>query len=604
MNKMHRSFIWLKSFRTLPLVVTGAALWSFSSISSMDFWGFDWNKVVETAQGVGNTLRDTAQEIENATLDHQAALEQKHQEEWNAKNKRLQMMIQAKELATTEITKLENALTNNTLISLTSPLETYGRQEDWQFENYSKESNFIWGNTTTGMRRVSVPTEMPTPQNHIYSLRNEESVKKRLITLKSFLRPAESYITRLEKEFDDIKEKQKKEKEAAFNEEIENKKLRGDLTRNAVKTTSEAFSNFVTDITNKRKQNEERKHQLNLAKIQGEADVKKGAIQTATVMKYLADPKNLVKWSAASFGTIGIASALYFLSKYGIPLLLKEKPDIVKETNMPQNLLERITGRKKEKSLLSEFRINTNLEEQIKRLFAKTQRAIKEKGKFDNALLYGPPGTGKTMFAVNLARKLGIDYIITSGAAFQKLSKEDALQQLTKLVRYARTSKKGVIVFVDEADSLFKSRKNSLDSHTESLINLFLSLVPEQNDSQIMFIFGTNRPETLDAAVLSRFAKTSWLRFDAPDQKTREELLALYLEKQFKDHTISEEVYKHIPELSKMMEGFVGRDIQGIAKSLYDEMHYQNVEELTYPLTRNHIQEIIENKGKLEAYSY
>jgi ATPase family AAA domain-containing protein 3A/B len=64
-------------------------------------------------------------------------------------------------------------------------------------------------------------------------------------------------------------------------------------------------------------------------------------------------------------------------------------------------------------------------------------------------LLYAPPGFGKTMFVRGLANQLGVEYTIMNGGDIAPLER-DAITELHKLFDWAKTSRRGLLLFVDE----------------------------------------------------------------------------------------------------------------------------------------------------------
>ena len=77
-----------------------------------------------------------------------------------------------------------------------------------------------------------------------------------------------------------------------------------------------------------------------------------------------------------------------------------------------------------------------------------------------HVLFYGPPGTGKTMVAQKLAECVGMDYALMSGGDVGPLG-SDGVTQIHGLFRWAKTSHKGVLLFIDEAEAFLGSRSES-----------------------------------------------------------------------------------------------------------------------------------------------
>ena len=86
----------------------------------------------------------------------------------------------------------------------------------------------------------------------------------------------------------------------------------------------------------------------------------------------------------------------------------------------------------------------------------------------------GPPGTGKTMFAKGLAHHSGLEYAILTGGDIAPLGR-DAVTEIHKLFEWAKTSRKGLLLFVDEADAFLQSRETTKISEDQrNALNAFL----------------------------------------------------------------------------------------------------------------------------------
>ncbi|KAF4742004.1 ATPase, AAA, partial [Perkinsus olseni] len=125
---------------------------------------------------------------------------------------------------------------------------------------------------------------------------------------------------------------------------------------------------------------------------------------------------------------------------------------------------------------------------------------------FRHLMLYGPPGTGKTLFARTLARQSGLDYAIMTGGDVGPLGK-DAVDEMNRLFAWANTSKKGLILFIDEADAFLRrgrmSSSSNMSEDARNVLSTFLAHTGTEND-KFMVVLATNVREVLDRAVLDR----------------------------------------------------------------------------------------------------
>jgi ATPase family AAA domain-containing protein 3A/B len=97
-------------------------------------------------------------------------------------------------------------------------------------------------------------------------------------------------------------------------------------------------------------------------------------------------------------------------------------------------------------------------------------------------LIHGPPGTGKTLWAKSLATESGMDFAIMAGGDVAPLGK-DAVTELHNLFDWSKlnsksvlSSKKGMVIFIDEADAFLRKRQ-SFEHISESMrnaLNVFL----------------------------------------------------------------------------------------------------------------------------------
>ena len=201
-------------------------------------------------------------------------------------------------------------------------------------------------------------------------------------------------------------------------------------------------------------------------------------------------------------------------------------------------------------ALFQDVILGSALKERIIQLALSTRNTSSSGAPYRHLLLHGPPGTGKTLIARTLAESSGMDYAIMSGGDVGPLG-GDAVNQLHKLFRWANTSEKGLLIFIDEAEAFLNARDQRVagdgeDSiHRRHALNALLYQTGTQS-KKLLLVLATNRPEDLDQAVVDRMDAS--LLIDIPDKTERVKLCSLYMR---------EHVQKFAE--SKARRGFFGR---------------------------------------------
>ncbi|KAL2518487.1 P-loop containing nucleoside triphosphate hydrolase superfamily protein [Abeliophyllum distichum] len=135
---------------------------------------------------------------------------------------------------------------------------------------------------------------------------------------------------------------------------------------------------------------------------------------------------------------------------------------------------------------------------------------------------------GKTMAARELARKSGLDYALMTGGDVAPLGSQ-AVTKIHQLFDWAKKSKKGLLLFIDEADAFLCERNKTYMSEAQrSALNALLFRTGDQS-KDIVLALATNRPGDLDSAVADRIDEV--LEFPLPGEDERFKLLKLYLDK-------------------------------------------------------------------------
>ncbi|KAJ8524488.1 hypothetical protein ON010_g16630 [Phytophthora cinnamomi] len=248
----------------------------------------------------------------------------------------------------------------------------------------------------------------------------------------------------------------------------------------------------------------------------------------------LADKQKLTKFVG---GFVALAAGIY-LSREAIRIVGKlieqrlGKPSLVRETSRSAGafgffraLFRRNAAKGQDE--LADVVLRSTLETRVFEIARSTRNAMLHGAPYRHLLLYGPPGTGKTMVARRLARASGMDYAILSGGDVGPLG-SDAVTELHALFKWANSSPRGVLIFVDEAEAFLgcrATRKTHMSEAMRNALNALLYHTGTQS-KKFMLVVATNRPEDLDTAVTDRIDDT--LHFDLPETRERVRLLQMY----------------------------------------------------------------------------
>ena len=162
--------------------------------------------------------------------------------------------------------------------------------------------------------------------------------------------------------------------------------------------------------------------------------------------------------------------------------------------------------------------------------FLKTPDKYKEIGARcpRGALLVGPPGTGKTLIAKAVAGEAGVPFFQIAGSEFVEMFVGRGAAKVRDLFKQANAP---CIIFIDEIDAVGKRRDASLNSNDEreqTLNQLLSEMDGFDNHKGIVVLAATNRPETLDKALLRPGRFDRRIPVELPDLKGREAVLQIH----------------------------------------------------------------------------
>ena len=147
------------------------------------------------------------------------------------------------------------------------------------------------------------------------------------------------------------------------------------------------------------------------------------------------------------------------------------------------------------------------------------------------ALLVGPPGTGKTLLAKAVAGESKVPFFSISGSEFVEMFVGMGAARVRDLFKQAQ-EKAPCIVFIDEIDTIGKSRtagiSGSNDEREQTLNQLLTEMDGFDADKGVVILAATNRPETLDKALLRPGRFDRRIPVELPDVRGREEILRVH----------------------------------------------------------------------------
>ncbi|WP_417802137.1 ATP-dependent zinc metalloprotease FtsH [Thermophilibacter provencensis] len=176
-------------------------------------------------------------------------------------------------------------------------------------------------------------------------------------------------------------------------------------------------------------------------------------------------------------------------------------------------------------------------------------------------LLVGPPGTGKTLLAKAVAGEAGVPFFSISGSDFVEMFVGVGASRVRDLFKQAKEAAP-CIVFIDEIDAVGRQRGAGLggghDEREQTLNQLLVEMDGFEDNSSVILIAATNRPDILDPALLRPGRFDRRVTVDRPDVRGREQILRVHAEgKPFADDVDFE-------RLSKITPGFTGADLANL----------------------------------------
>lgn len=176
-------------------------------------------------------------------------------------------------------------------------------------------------------------------------------------------------------------------------------------------------------------------------------------------------------------------------------------------------------------------------------------------------LLYGPPGTGKTLLARAVAGEAGVPFFSISGSEFVEMFVGVGASRVRDLFNQAKASQPSII-FMDEIDAVGRHRGAGLggghDEREQTLNQILVEMDGFDQDSTVILVAATNRPDILDPALLRPGRFDRQIVVDRPDLLGREGILKIHARGKPLDKSIN------IKTIAKQTPGFTGADLANL----------------------------------------
>lgn len=202
-------------------------------------------------------------------------------------------------------------------------------------------------------------------------------------------------------------------------------------------------------------------------------------------------------------------------------------------------------------------------------------------------LMVGPPGTGKTLLAKAVAGEADVPFFSISGSDFVEMFVGTGASRVRDMFKKAKQAAP-CIVFIDEIDAVGRQRGAGMgggnDEREQTLNQLLVEMDGMEENTGIVIIAATNRPDVLDPALLRSGRFDRQITVSLPDKKGRGEILAVHARGKKLAADVS------LDNLAKRTPGFSGADLENVL----NEGAILAVRENKKVITMDHLDEAID----------
>ncbi|MFQ3645699.1 MAG: ATP-dependent zinc metalloprotease FtsH [Anaerolineae bacterium] len=230
----------------------------------------------------------------------------------------------------------------------------------------------------------------------------------------------------------------------------------------------------------------------------------------------------------------------------------RSRARVSRDMERPQVTFADVAGAEEAKEELREIVEFLKEPEKFIRLGARVPKGV---------LMVGPPGTGKTLMARAVAGEAGVPFFSISGSEFVEMFVGVGASRVRDLFDRAK-AEAPAIIFVDEIDAVGRQRGAGLggghDEREQTLNQILVEMDGFENDTNVIIIAATNRPDILDPALLRPGRFDRKVIMDNPDIKGREDILRVHT----RGKPLAPDV--SIEAIAKITAGFSGADLENL----------------------------------------
>jgi cell division protease FtsH len=230
----------------------------------------------------------------------------------------------------------------------------------------------------------------------------------------------------------------------------------------------------------------------------------------------------------------------------------RSRARVSRDMERPQVTFADVAGAEEAKEELREIVEFLKEPEKFIRLGARVPKGV---------LMVGPPGTGKTLMARAVAGEAQVPFFSISGSEFVEMFVGVGASRVRDLFERAK-NEAPAIIFVDEIDAVGRQRGAGLggghDEREQTLNQILVEMDGFENDTNVIIIAATNRPDILDPALLRPGRFDRKVIMDNPDIKGREDILRVHT----RGKPLAADV--SIESIAKITAGFSGADLENL----------------------------------------